>query len=210
MPEVEDVRAAMMQALAEGGELTTDELTIRLNAVRAGEGLAAVTTGQVHALLTAAAIAGEVRVSTRPASPFNIATWAVKGELLAWGDPPRAQDPAERAEYWGGGIPGAYAPNMSEAWMSRWKAELAGTRKGPLRVIVRKSTGVTRGTCCQVKLIIAEGGDVTMSMNGTAELTAREFADLRRVAAEAHAAMARWRADRTMPGKAAGKAVTAS
>lgn len=118
--------------------------------------------------------------------------------LLEWGDAPRAETPEERAKYWGGGVPGAYAPNMDADWMARWKARMPGMTKAgsrPLRVEIRKTTCITRGSSVQVLLIVHEDGEVQLSMNGTAGFTAEGFAQMTRAVQEARAAMAAWRAE---------------
>lgn len=210
MSEVADVQAMMLGELAEGGQLTTAELTARLNAVLSGEAREPVTTGQVHALLTAAALAGQVRIGAREGSSLKVAVWSANRVVLCWGEPEREQSFEEWSKYQADSAPpGTYVPNMSDAWKARWKAKMAGTRSGPLRVEVRKSTGITRGGSCQVKMVVGEDGSVVMSMNGTAEFTAREFAEMGAAVTEARAAMARWRADGTVPGRAAKAAASA-
>lgn len=193
MSEAEIVRERALAILAAEGPMTTAEL---LGSLLRG-GLEA-DSGQVHALLTAEALAGVVKVGSREEDGARVPMWRLaRHSLLAWERPPRAEDAAVRAEYWGGGIPGAYAPNMSREWMSRWKAVMEGTRKPPLRVTIRKSTGITRGSSCQVKVIAAEDGLVTMSMNGTATFGAGEWAELFQAVAEARAAMARNQAEKS-------------
>jgi len=63
--------------------------------------------------------------------------------ILEWGEPPKKEDPDVRAEYWGGGIPGAYAPNMDAGWMARWKAKMTGQRGAVLTVEIRKTVCMT-------------------------------------------------------------------
>ena len=115
--------------------------------------------------------------------------------VLEWGKAPKAEPPGDRAQWYGGGIPGAYAPNMDDGWQARWKARMAGQRTGSLRVEVRKTTRIARGSSVQVLLIVHEDGSVQMSMNGTAGFTALDFARLHVAAAEARQAMATWRAE---------------
>lgn len=124
-------------------------------------------------------------------------------QVLCWDKAPKAQDPAERAQWWGGGIPGAYAPNMDEQWMARWKARLAGQRGHELRVEVRKTTCITRGSSVQVLLVAWEDGQVGMSMNGTAEFSPQDWADMQAAVGEARAAMAAWRAEHPQAGEQA-------
>lgn len=113
--------------------------------------------------------------------------------VLEWRTAPRAEPPEKRAEWYGGGIPGAYAPSMDDDWRGRWKARLLGQRSGGLRVEVRKTTCIRRGSSVQVLVIACEDGTVRMSMNGTAELSALDFARMHVAVAEARQAMAAWR-----------------
>lgn len=114
--------------------------------------------------------------------------------LLEWGRPPQKEDPEVRAEYWGGGIPGAYAPNMDADWMARWKAKMTGQRGAVLGVEIRKTVRIRTGSSVQVLIRVGEDGGVVMSMNGTAGFTPKEFAEMFQAVAEARAAMAGWRA----------------
>lgn len=190
MTEAETVREEALAILADAGPLTTARLTAAL--LRAG---LEVDTGKVNALMVSEAFAGYVKTGSTEEGGARVPLWHLAAHtVLTWGKPPRAEDPAVRAEYYGGGIPGAYAPNMSQEWMARWKAVMRGTRQPPLRVEVRKSVGITRGGSCQVKLIAAEDGSVVMSMNGTADFGAGEWAELAQAVSEARAAMARYRA----------------
>lgn len=187
------VRERALGILAGEGPLTTAALTEAL--LRGG---LEVDSGQVHAMLTAETLAGCVKVGSTKQGGQMVPLWRLaRRSLLTWEKPPKAEDPAVRAEYYGGGIPGAYAPNMSQEWMGRWKAVMEGTRVPPLRVVVRKSTGITHGSSCQVKLIAGEDGSVVMSMNGTAAFGAGEWAELHQAVGEARAAMARYRAEKS-------------
>lgn len=115
--------------------------------------------------------------------------------VLEWGKAPQAEPAEKRAEWYGGGIPGAWAPNMDDDWKARWKAKMAGQKSGDLRVEVRKTACITRGSSVQVLVVVREHGDVHMSMNGIAGFTVLEFARLHIAVAEARQAMQAWRAE---------------
>jgi hypothetical protein len=122
-------------------------------------------------------------------------------QLLAWDKPPLAQPYEEWASYQADSAPpGTYQPNMSPAWMDRWKAKMCGQRSGDfaehLRVEIRRNIGGGVhgyiGGGVQVKVVAYLSGEVTMSMNGTAEMTAQEFAELPLAVAEAREVMQRY------------------
>jgi hypothetical protein len=114
--------------------------------------------------------------------------------VLEWGNAPRAEPYEQWAAYQADSAPpGTYMPNMDDDWKARWKAVMAGQRSGPLRVEVRKTTSITRGSSVQVLLIAYEDGDVELSMNGRAGFSAQDFARLHVAVAEARQAMASWR-----------------
>lgn len=131
--------------------------------------------------------------------------------ILEWGDPPRAEDPAKHREYHGGGVAGAYAPNMDREWMRKWKALLVGTRNGPLRIEIRKSVSGGAGFgLAQVKVVVYErdedagevtvhDGKVTISMNGTADFSAQEFGELSTAVYEARHRLLAYRAEQSYP-----------
>lgn len=186
------VRARLFEALAEGGLMTTSEVTSVLQ--RAGVD---VDSGRVHALLTSEALRGTVTAGTRDVAGIaRVAVWRLAARpVLCWEKPEKAESYEAWARYQAEcAPPGTYVPNMSDAWKARWKARMLGQRSGDLRVEVRKSTGIYRGGSVQVKLVAGDDGTVTMSMNGTAELTRQEFTELGAAVAEARAAMEAWRA----------------
>lgn len=116
--------------------------------------------------------------------------------VLEWGTAPKAEPYEQWARYQADDAPpGTYAPNMDDDWKSRWKARMAGQKSGALRVEVRKTTSITRGSSVQVLVIVHEDGSVQMSMNGTAEITAADLTDMYLGVAEARQAMTTWRAE---------------
>jgi hypothetical protein len=115
--------------------------------------------------------------------------------VLCWDRPPKAESYEEWAKYQADSAPpGTYAPNMAGEWMTRWKAKLAGQRSDQLRVEVRKSVGVRHAGSVQVLVAAYENGIVAMSMNGTAEFSADDFAALTAAVDEARQAMHDYRA----------------
>jgi hypothetical protein len=118
-------------------------------------------------------------------------------KLLAWDEPPRTEDPAKRAEWYGGGIPGAYAPNMDKEWQVRWKAKMRGQRSHDLlelRVEIRK-TVICQGAV-QVLIVVYAHGGVMQSMNGKAGFSAAEWAQMHTAVMEALWAMEAFKAQR--------------
>lgn len=189
MSQVEEVKGIVLGALGERNESgdTWAWNYETLLAKLAEHAIHDVTRGQLHALLTKMTIDGDVE----PAGQGN---WILKiPPLLAWEKPPQAEDPEVRAEYYGGGIPGAYAPNMSREWMLRWKAKMLGQKGNDLRVEIRKSVAGDYGHHAQVLIVAYEDGSVRTSMNGKAGWSEREWAELPRAVDEARKAMRTWR-----------------
>lgn len=110
--------------------------------------------------------------------------------ILTWEVPAPAVPPEEHRACRGGGVAGAYEPNMPDERKAAWKASLKGARSGDLRVEVRKSTGITRGGSVQVLIVVRPDGSVGMSMSGTARFSQEDWEDLRLAADEARRALA--------------------
>lgn len=189
MPEVEAISDKIIEALAMAGPMETQDIT----AVLCAAGIQ-VTTGQVHALLTTMAVGGRVMASTERRESFIRVKWAIGSPpVLTWEKPPRAEPYAEWAKYQADGAPpGTWVPNMSDEWKLRWKAKMAGQRSDDLRTEVRKTTAGLHGDHVQV-LMVVRPDSVRMSMNGTAEFSEREWAELPRAVDEARKAMRTWR-----------------
>lgn len=117
-------------------------------------------------------------------------------QLLAWDKPPLAEPYEKWAAYQADSAPpGTYQPNMSDEWMGRWKAKMCGQRSGDLQKNLRVEIRKSAGRSVQVKIVAYLSSGVLMSMNGTAEFTAREFAELPLAVAEAREAMTRYARD---------------
>lgn len=124
-------------------------------------------------------------------------------QLLVWDKPPQAGPYEQWASCQADSAPpGTYQPNMSPAWMARWKATMRGQRSEDLmedlRVEIRKSVASGHHSA-QAKIVVCLSGEVLMSMNGTAEFTAQEFAELPLAVAEAREAMQRYARDHPAP-----------
>ena len=101
--------------------------------------------------------------------------------------------------------PGVYTPNMSKDDMLLWKAKIVGTRSGDPRVEIRKtvigaepyggSRPERRWTAYAQMLMIVWPPDndgrsrVRISLNGTADLSPREYAEMERAVDEAQNAL---------------------
>jgi len=114
--------------------------------------------------------------------------------ILEWGAVPRAVPPDEHQAYSGGGIPGAYAPNMDDEWKLKWKAKLLGQKSDKLRVEIRKSTDVSHAGSVQLVLVVFEDQSVVMSANGRAGFDRTGWWELTTAVSEAVSAMQLWRA----------------
>jgi hypothetical protein len=108
--------------------------------------------------------------------------------ILRWDKPPPELPYEQWAAYQADSTPpGTYQPNMSPEWMGRWKAKMAGQRSknlSELQVVIRKTAGGV-----QVKIIVFHSGEMSMSMNGTAQFYETEVAELPLVVDEARQAM---------------------
>lgn len=186
-----EVREAAMRLLREHGPLTTSTLTGMMNR----QGVEA-DSGKVSALLTAEVMDGTVRAEAAGGKGGRGPLWRLTArQVLCWDRPPQEALYEEWARYQADGAPpGTYSPNMTDEWKARWKARMLGRRGGELRTEVRKSTTIGPGGSVQVKLVITEEGQVTMSMNGAASFSAGEFRDMGLAVAEAITAMAEHRA----------------
>lgn len=126
--------------------------------------------------------------------------------VLTWDKPPQALE----TEDWkrisaDGAPPGVYHPNMSPEDMLLWKAKIVGTRQGDPRVEIRKTVigsepygsgrPERRWTACAQMLMIvwppsSDGRSrVRISLNGTADFSPREHAELERAVHEAQNAL---------------------
>ena len=114
--------------------------------------------------------------------------------LLVWDKPPAAVPPAEHMAYHGGGVAGAYAPNMDSEWKLRWKAKLCGQKSDALRVEIRKSTRDDYAGTVQIVIMVFETGGVVMSMNGKAGFSQEEFLEMPQAVSEAVSAIKLYRA----------------
>jgi hypothetical protein len=111
--------------------------------------------------------------------------------VLSWDKPLRRVNPGQWRSYQADGCPpGAYEPNMSDEDRYLWKARMVGVRSGPVRVEIRKSTGPRHGSV-QMLIIVNDQG-VTMSMNGRADLSNDEWAQLADAVGEARRAIQGW------------------
>lgn len=110
--------------------------------------------------------------------------------VLTWEKPPREKPAQEHAACYGGGIPGAYAPNMTAEWKLKWKARLCGQKSGDLRVEIRKTLiGREARLYAQVLIVVCPDGTVRLSMNGPALFTRDCWDELAEAVAEARGAL---------------------
>lgn len=100
--------------------------------------------------------------------------------VLSFDKPARARSPEEHADMHSSdtGIPGTYAPNMSDSDMKRWKA-----KKIADRVEIRKTVS-DLGSYAQVKIIVTRD-NVLMSANGRMAWNNEDWDNLGQAVAEA-------------------------
>ncbi len=197
-----DLGAVVRGIMTGRGPVTVNELfTLVL-----GEGIS-TSMEDVAAVLAMGRAQGEFEVSVeRHAGALSAGypCWRMKGQepapgqcrepVLVWGKPPQAEAYEDWAAYQADSAPhGTYQPNMPDDWKRTWKAKMTGQRGRYLAVEVRKSVQVRHAGSVQVKIVVHEGGDVLMSMNGVAGFSPVAWAELNQAVTEAHAAMAMYR-----------------
>jgi hypothetical protein len=103
--------------------------------------------------------------------------------ILDWSRPPKAMTTQEwQAISADSAPPGVWTPNMSREDALKWKARRIGGDTP--RVEIRKT--VTGGSHYAQLLVVVTLEDVTMSMNGRAKFSMREFTELDQAVSEAH------------------------
>jgi hypothetical protein len=119
--------------------------------------------------------------------------------ILDWTSPKKVMTTGERARNYGfdGGPPGGYVPNMSEDDAAQWRAKLVGHKSGHPQVEIRKTAGeaqilliVSLGDGYKYKYYTPEGTkgiNVHLSLNGAAQMSFQEMAEMAQAVEEAKA-----------------------
>ena len=132
--------------------------------------------------------------------------------LLMWEKPKKAMSHEEHVVAHGSSAEaaGTYVPNMSDEDAGRWRARLAGQKKGPLRVEVRRTLNgaqivlvVSEGNIWPHREVWVDGGEdddghyelrppdryanLKLTANGPLYATFEEWAEINAVIAEARA-----------------------
>lgn len=102
--------------------------------------------------------------------------------VITWGKPERAMSTEEwRGLTADGAPPGVYVRNQPTDAAQKWWGQVQGTRKPPLRAVLRYTTQ----NFVYLKIVVWQNGIVHISANGTAELTREEAGQMGQAIAEA-------------------------